>query len=220
MEGLQKKLERIYCTKYSNLEVYERNVVERAMHSLEVLVSKVQALMIVLLPLMLLYVEEWGSIHAFLFLWGTCEFFFFVYQLATVYTLEERYMGYWDSEKRAAAAEKLLEHMGDPENSAVELLRRWQLDKVESEPCMIHFVNTLVWMFFNKHVQELTAAEALEARAMLNSFKEKLKIPSTIQDKDLVAPKCFHYTLNPVNYLFKAFAFYLVTPLTYILISR
>ncbi|KAJ9057622.1 hypothetical protein DSO57_1020754 [Entomophthora muscae] len=201
---------RIYFTKYSKLEEYERHVIQSAMAVFEFCVARLGAVGISLMPLLIVYVKEWRLVHVLLLLWGVCELWFFIYQFKVIHELEERDVGYWDSGKRAVGIEKLLEHMGDPANSAEQLLRKWHLEKVESKPCMAHFVNTLVWMFFDKHVENLTLDEALEAKVMLHKFREKLDIPSYSEAEQASRVKCIRFSVDHLEYVNKAFLFYLV----------
>ncbi|KAJ9072251.1 hypothetical protein DSO57_1029559 [Entomophthora muscae] len=201
---------RIYSTKYSKLERYERHVIRSVMFVADFLTARLGTVGISLLPYLVLYVERWRSIHVFLFLWAACELWFYIYQEDKIHALEERDEGYWDSESRAAGIEKLLEHMGDPADTAEQLLKNWHLEKVESRSCMVHFVKPLVWMFFDKRVEDLNIDEALESKVMLHKFREKMKIPKFSQDGQTSAIKCIRFSLDPLKYVNKSLLLYLV----------
>ncbi|KAJ9068402.1 hypothetical protein DSO57_1029049 [Entomophthora muscae] len=211
MGTLIEKLGCFYLSKYSKLEGYQCHVAGWVIRVVEFAVTSLATLGIALLPVLVFYVEKWRPIHGFLFLWGACEVWFYIYQEKTLHTLEERELGYWDSGKRAKAIEKLLEHLGDPADSATQLLSNWNKRKVKSQPCMAHFVKVLVWMLFDKPVEALTIEEARESQRILQMFKVKLAIPSINQGERIAAPSCIRPTLEPVKYVRKSFMFYLVS---------
>ncbi|KAJ9052063.1 hypothetical protein DSO57_1037928 [Entomophthora muscae] len=127
---------------------------------------------------------------------GGHEVWFYIYQEKTLHTLEERELGYWDSGKRAKAIEKLLEHLGDPADSAMQLLSNWNKRKVKSQPCMAHFVKVLVWMLFDKPVEALTIEEARESQRILQMFKVKLAIPVSTRASALLHQAAFALPLS------------------------
>ncbi|KAJ9083513.1 hypothetical protein DSO57_1033999 [Entomophthora muscae] len=210
MERFLANCRRIYSTKYSKLEEYERHVIQSTMAIFEFGVARLGTVGIFLLPLLVLYVEEWRPMHVFLLLWGVCELWLLIYHMCIIQALKERKAVYWDSEKRAAGVEKLLEHMGDPADSAEQLLRKWHLKKVKAKPCMAHFAQTLVWMFFDKHVDELTTDEVLESKVMLQKFGRKLNIPISNLGEEASGIKSIRINLDEMKYVNKGFLFYLV----------
>ncbi|KAJ9071434.1 hypothetical protein DSO57_1036934 [Entomophthora muscae] len=220
MERLVANFERFYCTKFRSMEENERHVAKSLVFITDFFVAKVGALGIALMPVLVLGVEEWRPIHALLLLWGACESWFLIYQVNNKRVLEKRELGFCDSVKRAAAIEKILEHLGDPEDSAEQLLRKWQMEEVESKSCIAHFVEFLVWMFFNKPVEALTTEEFLESNIMLHRFREKLNLSSIHQGKQGNRIKFIRLSLDHLDCAYKSLMFYLVSLMTDDLILR
>ncbi|KAJ9068403.1 hypothetical protein DSO57_1029050 [Entomophthora muscae] len=205
------KVMQVYFTKYAKLKANERYAIKALMFGLEFAVCRLPVLSIGLVPLVILVAERWCLYHAILLLWWAGELWLLKLQMHISRRIKKRKMGYWKPDKRVAAVEKVLEHLGDPADSAEQLLQKWHLQRVNSSPCMAHYVKTLVWLFFDKAVNELSPRETSEAQRMLMRFKETLDIPNTNQEDHGITPRGIRLSIDPVKVVYKSFLFYLVS---------
>ncbi|KAJ9074766.1 hypothetical protein DSO57_1003044 [Entomophthora muscae] len=138
-------------------------------------VAKLAMLSIVPLAVLVLFslfrVGPWSPFDAILFLWGMCEVGFHFNWKARLQAPFMRKAFVMDFDQRTRLAHRLMEHVDDAEKT----LGSWLLLRPKGRLHLGYFRRWLMWLFFDKKVEEMTPEEKSQGDVILKIFESRLQ---------------------------------------------
>ncbi|KAJ9049906.1 hypothetical protein DSO57_1019666 [Entomophthora muscae] len=156
-------MERLIHEKYTELRAWERLALKGIATACQLLVQSIPYVCGGILMYLALALEQWTMVHSSLAVWCFCEVGFFLYWKLRMSWPFQRKPSTLSEEERLTLCQNLVENVEDME----DMLARWLVER-PSEPFQKeHYIEWIIWMFFDKKEEEMTVSEEAQLKQLV-----------------------------------------------------